>query len=186
MSAKLLKSAALVLALGAATTAAAADYSYDYVEGGFGEITDGDGLFVNGSHDVAPNIALAGGVFLGNTDPNSSDVTMLEFGGVYHQPLKSNLGFNAGLKVLHVNVDAGRWGNHDDTGLVASAGLRFRVQPKIELEGDVKYLTNDILHDGLGAQVAGRFYLDPRFSVAAGVAVDTEMDGLFVALRYNL
>ena len=85
-----------------------------------------------------------------------------------------------------ISVDAGRWGNHDDTGLVASAGLRFRVQPKIELEGDVKYLTNDILHDGLGAQVAGRFYIDPRFSVAAGVAVDTEMDGLFVALRYNL
>lgn len=189
MSVKFLKTAALALALGASGAAAAADYSYNYVEGGFGEIDDGDGFFVNGSHDIAPNVALAGGVFLGSFDVpfnNDADVTALEFGALYHQPLKSNLGFNAGLKLLHINVDAGRWGDADDTGLVASAGLRFRVQPKIELEGNLKYLSNDLIDDGLGADVAGRFYIDPRLSVAVGLAMDTELDGLFLGLRYNL
>lgn len=190
MPANLIKSSLLALALGASATASAADFSYNYIEGGYAEVDNGDGLFVDGSHDIAPHIALAGGVFLGSVDP-SVDVTELEFGAVYHQPLKSNLGFNAGLKLLRVSVDlpswAKGWGAKDsDTGLVANAGLRFRVQPKIDLEGNLKLVSNDMIDDGLGADLGARFYVDPRLSLSAGLAVDTEFDGIVLGARYDL
>ena len=187
MSANLIKTSLLALALGASTAASAADFSYNYVEGGFGEIDHGDGLFVNAAHDIQKNIGLVGGIFIGNYDP-SVDVTAIEFGAQYHQPIKSNLGFNAGLKILHVNVDLPAWANgkDSDTGLIANAGLRFRVQPRIDLEGDLKLSTNDLIDDGLGADLGARFHVDPHLSFAAGLAVDTELDGLYLSARYDL
>lgn len=187
MSAKLIKTSLFALALGASAAAAAADFNYNYVEGGYGEIDHGDGLFVNGAHDIQKNIGLVGGIFVGSTDPGF-DVTMLEFGAQYHQPLKSNLGFNAGIKILHINVDLPNWanGNDSDTGLVANAGLRFRVQPKIDLEGDLKLVSSDMIDDGLGADLGARFYVDQHLSFAAGLAVDTELDGLYLSARYDL
>ncbi|HEX4869541.1 MAG TPA: hypothetical protein VFV15_02295 [Moraxellaceae bacterium] len=191
MSVKLFKTAALALALGMSGAASAADFSYNYVEAGFGELdNDGEALFVNGAFDVAKNIGLVGGLYIGDVDPNV-DVTGLEFGAQFHQTLKSNLSFNAGLKLLHIEAEFDHpvFGSQDldDTGFIANAGLRFQVQPKIQLEGDLKYSSNDLLDDdGFGAQVAGRFYLDNRFSIAPGLAMDTEFDGLFVGLRYDL
>lgn len=187
MSAKLIKTSLFALAVGASAAASAADFNYNYVEGGFGEIDHGDGLFLNAAHDIQKNIGLVGGLFVGDTDPGF-DFTAFEFGVQYHQPLKSNLGFNAGLKILHTSVDLPSWarGNDSDTGLVANAGLRFRVQPKIELEGDLKLVSSDMIDDGLGADVGARFYVDPHLSFAGGLAVDTELDGLYLGVRYDM
>lgn len=187
MSANLIRGGLLALALAASGSAAAAGFNYNYVEGGFGEIDNGEVLFANFGYDLQKNFGLAGGLYIGDTDPGF-DVNMLEFGGVFHQPIKSNLDFNASLKLLHVNVDGGpAWarGRFDDseTGLIASAGLRFQVQPKLQLEGDLKLSSNDLIDDGLGLQAAVRYYLAPKVSVAGGLAIDTELDGLFVSLR---
>ena len=187
MRTNLIRGGLLALALGASGSAAAAGFSYNYIEGGFGEIDDGEVLFANVGYDIQKNFGLAGGLYIGDTDPGF-DVTALEFGGVFHQPIKSNLDFNASLKLLHVEVDGGpAWANgrfdESDTGLIASAGLRFRVQPKLELEGDLKLSSNDLIDDGFGAQAALRYYLAPKVSVAGGLAIDTELDGLFVSLR---
>lgn len=191
MASTLFKTAALALALGVSGAAAAADFNYNYVEAGFAELEDdGDALFVQGAYDVAKNIGLVGGLYLGDYDPNV-DVTGLEFGLQFHQTLKSNVAFHAGLKLLHIEAewDHPAWGGweEDDTGFIANAGLRFKVQPKIELEGDLKYSSNDMLvDDGLGVQAAARFYLNDQFSIAPGLAMDTEFDGLFVGVRYDL
>lgn len=191
MRANLIRGGLLALALAASGSAAAAGINYNYIEGGFGELEgDGDALFFNGAFDISKNVGLVGGLYFGDYDPNV-DITGIEFGAQYHQPLKSNLSFHAGIKVLHIEAE---W-NHpvfggyeeDDTGLIANAGLRFQVQPKIQLEGDLKFTSNDMLvDDGIGAQVAARFYLDQNFSIAPGLAVDTELDGIFVGLRYDL
>lgn len=192
MPANLIRGGLLALALAASGSAAAAGFNYNYVEGGFGELEgDGDALFFNGAHDINKNVGLVGGLYLGDYDPNV-DITGLEFGVQYHQPLKSNLSFHTGIKILHIEAEWNHpvWGNGyeaDDTGLIANAGLRFQVQPKIQLEGDLKFSSNDMLvDDGIGLQVAARFYLDQNFSIAPGVAIDTELDGIFVGLRYDL
>lgn len=187
MRANLIKGGLLALALTTSGGAAAANFNYNYVEGGFGEIDNGEVFFANVGFDLQKNFGLVGGLYIGDTD-SGFDVTMIEFGGIYHQPLKSNLSFNASLKLLHVEVDGGPglgnwWREVDDTGLVASAGLRFQVQPKLQLEGDLKLTSNDLIDDGIGAQAALRYYLTPKVSVAGGLAIDTELDGLFVSLR---
>lgn len=192
MKTTFVKASLLALALGTSAEASAATFNYNYVEGGFGELdSDGDALFLRGAHDIAKNWGLVGGLYFGDVDPGA-DVNAFEFGVQYHQPLKSNLGFHAGVQLLHVEVD---FDNHpvfgfarseDDTGLIANAGLRFQVQPQFQLEGDVTLSSNDMLDDGLGLRGAARYYFTNELSAAGGLAVDTELDGLFVSLRYDM
>lgn len=192
MKKTMMKAGLLALALGT-SAAAHAEFNYSYLEGGFGEIDEGDVLFARGGFDVTKNVSLVGGLYVGDYDPGF-DVTAFEVGGQFHQPIKGNLSFHAGLQLLHVEVD-GEWrhpvfGTYkikaDDTGFIANAGLRFQVQPKLQLEGDVKLSSNDVIDDGVGAEGAVRYYFDKQFSVAGGLAIDTELDGLFVSLRYDL
>lgn len=196
MKKMMMKAGLLALALGASSAANAA-FNYSYIEGGFGEIDDGEVLFAKGAFDLTKNFGLVGGLYMGDADPDF-DVTALEVGAQFHQPLKGNLSFHAGLQVLHVEVEGdivvnmGPFGTFrrsydaDDTGLIANAGLRFQVQPKLQLEGDLKLSSNDMIDDGLGAEGAVRYFFDPKLSVAGGLAIDTELDGLFVSLRYDL
>lgn len=188
MKKAILTASLLALGLGAASSATAAGFDYSFVEGGFGELDHGDAFFLNGSYDIDRAWALTGTLLSGNVDPDF-DVLGLEVGAQYHQPLKANLSFETGLKILHIKVD-GNVGpfsaSDDDTGFVANAGLRFQVQPRLQLEGDVKYLSNDLIDDGLGLQGAVRYYLDPKLSIAGGLAIDTELDGLFASVRYDL
>jgi opacity protein-like surface antigen len=189
MKTTFVKASLLALALGTSAAASAAEFNYNYVEGGFGELdSDGDALFLRGAHDIDKNWGLVGGLYVGDADPNI-DVTAFEVGAQYHQPLKSNLGFHAGLQLLHVEVDVDTpfgSASDDDTGLIANAGLRFQVQPQFQLEGDVTLSSNDMLDDGLGLRGAARYYFTNELSAAGGLAVDTELDGLFVSLRYDM
>lgn len=202
MRKQILKSALLAAAILGATSAMAAPINYSYVEGGFGQLDEGDAVFFNGAKDLNQNWDLVGGLEIGQFDFGAMganadiDLTMLEIGGQYHQPVDSRLSWHAGLKLLYVKVEGdithpvfGTIGSfdEDDVGLVANGGLRFLVNPKFQLEGDIKLFMNDALaDDGLGLQGAARYYFDPKFSVAGGLAVDTELDGLFVSLRYDL
>lgn len=192
MSANLIRGGLLALALAVSGSAAASDLNYNYIEGGFGELEgDGDALFFNGAFDITKNVGLVGGVYFGDYNPNV-DITGVEFGVQFHEALRSNMSFHAGIKLLHIEAEWSHpvWGNGyeaDDTGFIANAGLRFKVQPNLQLEGDLKLSSNDMLaDDGLGAQVAARFYVNDQFSIAPGLAVDTELDGIFVGLRYDM
>lgn len=190
MKKTIVKASLLAVAMGLSSLAAAADsFSYNYIEGGFGELDggdfdDGEALFVRGAYDIANNIGLVGGVYLGEIE--DTDVTALEIGAQFHQTIQSNLSFHAGVRLFHLEVEAGA-GEEDDTGFIVNAGLRFQVQPKLQLEGDVKYLSNDLMDDdGLGLEAGVRYYLNPQLSIAGGLAVDTEFDGLVLGVRYDL
>lgn len=182
--------------LGAASAMAATTFNYNYVEGGLGQLDEGEAVFVNGAVDINKNWGLVGGLERGSVDPDF-DITLLEAGAQYHQQIDSRLSWHAGLKLLYVKVEGDfvvvtgfgtmrQSFDADDTGLVANGGLRYQVNPKFQLEGDIKLFQNDAWDDGLGLQGAARYYFDPKLSVAGGLAIDTELDGLFVSLRYDL
>lgn len=194
MKKRVIKAGLLAVAMLASTATMAAPFNYNYIEGGVGELDEGDALFVNGAMDINKNWGIVGGLELGSFDPDY-DITLLEAGAQYHQQVNSRLAWHAGLKLLYVNIDGPNYnqglGNGsndaDDIGLVANGGVRFLVTPKFQLEADVKHFKNDaLLDDGLGLQGAARYYFDPRLSVAGGLAIDTELDGLFASLRYDL
>lgn len=187
-----IKAGLLSLALGLPTFASAATFNYNYLEAGFGELDDGEALFVNGAFDIDKNWGLVGGLAFGDVDPDV-DVTSLQVGAQYHQPLKGNLSMQAGARLWYIEADypTGPFGSgsasDDDIGLFANVGLRFQVQPRFQLEGDIVLTSNDMLQDdGLGLQAAGRYYIDQRLSVAGGLAVDSLLDGLFISVRYDL
>ncbi len=202
MKTAVVKAGLLALAMGVSAGASAQSFNYNYVEGGFGELDDGDAVFVNGAMDINKNWGIVGGLEVGSLDIpyGDADVTLLEIGAQYHDQVKSNFSVQAGLKLLYADVEfdfdpcpgmgfpsCKSSGSDDEIGLVGNVGGRLQVQPRLQLEGDIKLIANDALEDdGLGLQGAVRYYFDPKLSVAGGLAIDTELDGLYINLRYDL
>lgn len=171
--------------LGLGVNAAHAAFSYDYVEGGFGEIDEGDALFVNASKSIDKNLFILGGVYAGEQDiPGQGDVDgfYLEGGLGYAMPLNQQTDFFVNAQLLYADADE----VDDDLGGIARAGVRFVPLDKVELEGSAAWSTNDLLvDDGLGLSASARYYFAPQVSAALGFSSDTELDGAFVSLRYN-
>lgn len=174
---------ASVLALSAGV-ASAASFSYDYVEGGYGEVDEGDSLFVGGSKALDKNLYVLGSVYALDFDGDVNGM-YLEGGLGYHVPLSAQADFFVNGQLLYANF------NHvghddDDLGGIARAGLRFMPVDKLELEGSVALSSNDFLvDDGIGVSASARYYIDPRFSAALGYSADTELDGFFLNARYD-
>jgi hypothetical protein len=174
--------------LGLGINAASAAFSYDYVEGGFGEIDEADSLFLNASKSIDKNLHVLGGVAMvdsGISIPGyDGDGFYVEGGLGYAMPLTPQADFFANAQVLYANFDVP--GEDDDIGGIARAGLRFIPLDKVELEGSAAMSSNDFLiDDGFGLSASARYYFDPRLSAAVGWSRDTELDGAFLSVRYN-
>ena len=170
----------LVAALALMASAAhAAPISYDYVEGGFGEIDEADALFLGGSKSLDKNLFMLGSAYV--IDENNSDAFILEGGLGYHLPLNSQTDLFFNGQLLYVDVDS----VGDDLGAILRAGVRYMPAEKIELEGSLAASSNDLLlDDGLGVSVSGRYHFTPQFSGAVGLHSDTELDGVSFSVRY--
>jgi hypothetical protein len=192
--------ASLLLSAGAAT---AGDFSYDYVEGSFGEtVLDGDLINLGGSVSLDKQFGLIGS--LGLVDFDYGDGTVLRAGGLFHTELQPKLDLVATLELawsdyefnapaaavtipgLGVVVAGGGKYSDDDLGFIASGGVRFELTEEVELEGKLTLTEVDPFDDGLGLQAAARYYMTPEFSAAVGLANDADFDGLFINARYNL
>lgn len=181
---------ALAALLAGSAAANAGDFSYDYIEGTFGETeADGDILGFGGSVSLDKQFGLVGG--LGIVDFDGGDGMVLRGGGLFHTPIQKNLDFVGTLELVYSDweVDAGpfnaKWSD-DDLGLAASGGVRFQVQDNFELEGRLTLTEVDPFDDGLGLYATARYYMNKQFSASAGVAADAVYDGLFINLRYDL
>lgn len=172
---------AVALTAGAAN---AAPFSYDYVEGGFGETGNGDSLFIGGSNSLDRNLYVLGNVYAIDPDRGGNGA-YLEGGLGYHVPMSAQADFFVNGQLLYANFDVPR-GDDDDLGAIVRAGLRFMPVNQLELEGSVAMSSNNFLvNDGLGLSVSARYHVDPRLSAAIGYSADTELDGAFVNVRYG-
>lgn len=168
-----------------AGVANAAPFSYDYVEGGFGEVDSGDSIFVGASKSLDKNLYVLGNVYAVDFDHGVNGV-YLEGGLGYHVPLSAQADFFTNAQLLYSRFDVPN-GNHDDLGAIARAGLRFTPVDKLELEGSLALSSNDFLvNDGLGLSASARYHFDPRLSAAIGYSSNTELDGAFINVRYAL
>lgn len=180
-----LASAALFVS---AVTAHAETFSYDYLEGGFGEAssargTDGDVIWLGGAKSLDKPFGLLGS--LGIIDYNGGDGMVLRGGGLFHKPLQKDLDLFASVEMVYSDYDFGIFSD-TDIGLAAAGGVRFAVQDNFELEGKLTLTEVDPFDDGLGLQFGARYFIDKQLSAAAGIASDTEYDGIYVSLRYAL
>lgn len=164
---------------------ARADFSYDNVQVGFGEIDDdAEALFAGGSKSINRNLFVLGNAYAVDSDLGVEGM-YLEAGLGYAMPMTPEADFFVNGQVLYANFDVP--GDDDDIGGIARAGVRFAPMNNVELEGAAAMSSNDLLlDDGFGVDAAARFHFDPRFSAAVGFSKDTELDGLFVNVRYQM
>lgn len=171
------------LLLMAASIVAADPFSYDYVEAGVGEVDEGESVFAGFSRSLGSGVYGLGSIY--SVDFGPVDGMYVEGGLGYKAPVNGNVSAFVNGQLLYANVDTRR-GDDDDLGAIARAGLKFKPSDKVELEGALALSSNDFLiDDGLGLEVAGHYYFDPRFSLGLGVASDTELDGVFLKARYH-
>lgn len=177
--------------LGLSASVSHAAFSYNYVEGGFGEIDDGEALFIGGSQQINQNLFVLGSLY--SVDPNINlGITGYDGKGFYAEaglgwsmPLAPQADFFATGQILYADLDLPVDG--DDLGAVARAGLRYSPVSQIELEGSAALSDNDLLiDDGFGLSASARYYFMPQLSAAIGYSMDTELDGAFINVRYNL
>lgn len=191
MRMKILSATAL---LAFASTTQAASPNYSYIEGSFGEL-DGDAsaVYVGGSMALDRKLAFVGA--LGVTDYDIGNGLVVRGGGLYRKSLQRELDVYGSLELVYSDYDyrwpgigAGTWasGSDQDIGLVATVGMRWMLQDNFEVAGKLTLTEVDPFEDGLGLGVSARYYLDRQLSAAAGIASDTEFDGIFVNLRYDL
>lgn len=172
------------LVAASAGLAQASDFSYNYLEGGFGEVDKGDAIFIGGSKAVDKNLYLLGHVQAIDMK-HDVDGYYLSGGVGYHVPLTATADAFADVRLLYANVDF-PGGDKDDFGAIGRVGVRVMPVQKVELEGSLSASSNDLLvDDGLGFTVAGRYHFDSNLSAALGYSHETELDGAFVNVRYG-
>ncbi|CBL44495.1 hypothetical protein HDN1F_09120 [gamma proteobacterium HdN1] len=187
---KLLVSGAFMLA---SATASAAGFNYTYVEGGYGEVDNGDAFFVAGSAQLQRGLSVIGSYHRVDFDgPFDGDIYTV--GAQINTPVGPATDFFASASAVRMEVDTTRrvlWYREKvtarDTGLLVRAGLRHQLQSNLHLEGDVSYNTNDFWDENeLGIRGAVRYFFAPQVSAAVGFASDQELDGIFVSGRFEL
>jgi hypothetical protein len=174
--------------LGLSASVSHAAFSYSFVEGGAGEVDEGDALFLKGSQSVNPNIFVLGGVHMVDSGINipgyDGEGFYAQAGLGYAMPMAPEVDVFATAELLYANFDFP--GDDDDLGHIARLGIRYIPVDRIELEGSVAHSANDFLvDDGIGMTGAARYYMTQEFSAAIGYSKDTELDGAFFNVRYD-
>lgn len=188
---KALFASALMLA---STTAGAAGFSYSYLDLGYGELDEGDALFIGGAAQVQRGMSVIGSFYTVDFD-GDADGEILTVGVQFNTPVGPGTDFVGSVQLINAEVEQeiylGRFVgtrtiSEDDTGLLLRAGLRHSVQQNFQLEGDISYNTNDLWEDDeFGIKAGARVYFDRQLSMAVGVANDQELDGLYVSGRFD-
>lgn len=163
-------------------------FSYDYVEGGAGEVDEGDALFLNGSKSLSRNVFVLGSAYMVDPDINipgyDGEGFYVEGGIGYAMPMAPELDVYATAQLLYADLDVP--GEDNDVGYITRLGLRYQPMQQVELEASAALSENDLLiDDGVGASGSARYRMTPQWSAAVGYSTDTELDGAFLNVRYD-
>lgn len=175
------RSLTALLALGLPLTAMGQGISYNYADVRYGDADGGlDGVVGEVSGQVADQFFLRGGVSLLSNSGVDLDTFTGEFG--LRHALNRDVELQGTLGLIHADIDT-PGSSSDDTGLLATGGIRAMVAPQFEVEGTLIYEDNDVLDDGLDARFGGLFHFTPRLAAGASYRVDNEL--LTIGGRYD-
>lgn len=181
----------LLVCLLALPFAAYADgFQYTYLDAGYINSrgarglfdADGNGFGVGGayafSHTFNAFADYSDQHFNGRSDGSSYD-----FGVGGHWPIQRDLDFVAGLSWVHANVDT-PFGSGSDNGLGVNAGVRYRYNKHLGLQGGIEDV--NISGANTALDVAARYYLSAKFAVGGGLVIDNGHVGWNVGVRVPL
>lgn len=191
---KMMKSGVLtVLALGVATTAPAADFSYSWVDAGWAQsdLDDvnetGDGFFVRGSVGFGTNWFASAGYRQVSFDVGGfdADFDLIDVGFGGHLPLTDKIDGVARISYIDVSADGPFGSSADDNGYGLSAGIRALVAPQFELEASLEYTDLDDSGDSTAGRLGARFHFTPAWAVGAEVLFGDDQTDFGLYGRYS-
>ncbi|WP_052367475.1 hypothetical protein [Algiphilus aromaticivorans] len=168
------------LMAGLPLTAAAQGLSYNYVDVRYGDADNLDGIVGEISGQISDEFFLRGGVSLLSDSGVDADIFTGELG--MRHAIDRDVDLLGTIGVQHVEVEAGNT-SRDDTGLLATGGVRTMLTPEVELEGTLIYEDNDLIEDGLDARFGGLYHFTPRLALGANYRIDNEL--LTLGARYD-
>jgi hypothetical protein len=187
----------VVLACATSIVRADDDFSYTYLEAFYVNTEssefepgvdegDGEGLQLNGSLELMEHVFLFVDYLELDLD-SGLDLALLNPGlGLNFDVFKPA---NAFLKLgyLHAEVDSPS-SDFDDNGYSVAGGLRVRVLPKVELEGEATYMDLDKANgDERVIDAKARYYLTPHVALQGGAEIDSDFDATWlIGVRGNL
>lgn len=179
----------IALMAGLPLTAVAQGLSYNYADVRYATADDWSGLDPDGvtgevSGQISDELFLRGGISMLSDSPVDVDTFSGELG--LRHAIDRDVDLQGTIGVLHAEAD-GPGGSDDDTGFLATGGVRAMLTPEVELEGTLIYEENDILDaaydDGIDARFGGLYHFTPRLALGANYRVDNEL--LTLGGRYD-
>jgi hypothetical protein len=131
-----------------------------------------DGIGLEGSYLVLPNIYAVGAITRSEADDaNSTESTLFELGGGYRQEIMAGMDLNAGLRVLHDDIKSEPQ-SQVKMGLRADVGVRKQLLPQLEGALAVSYVERSRLARGFLSGSA-LYAFTPSLSVGAEIVASS-------------
>lgn len=175
----------------AATSVAAQDLSYDFIEfryaeteidvDGFDEV-DGDGYQLGGSFALTPDVHAF--VDYENLEFDQDvEAAGFEIGLGYQIPVGRSTDLVMRVAYVDAEVDT-PFGDFNDDGFSVSAGFRGLLSDSIELRGGASYVDLDRSGDDTSLQLGADFYLNESFSVGPELTLTDETTTWTLGARF--
>lgn len=171
-----------LLALSSSMTSVHANnFKYNYAQIGYTFINDfkiDQGVKVSGSYDVGYNVNILGSYFLSTSSESNTDIDLNVYtlGLGYHADMSDATDVIAEIGLFNTSADA-KVNNititNDDSGYTLSAGVRHKLQEKIEVLARFDHRNSDNTTDTTFT-LGGRYHINLRWSV--GVDFNTGAD----------
>ena len=169
---------AALAALGAQP--AAAEFSYNLIEGSYISGDDFSGFGVSGSMELTSEFFGLASFDALDADNSPADASWLTVGAGYNRAINEMLDIVATASLEHVDVD----GAGSELGFGLGVGLRGRLVDQLELHGGLKYTDVDDNSDTT-LQVGGRWYFTPNFAGGLDLQDNDFGSTLRFSVRYD-
>ncbi|HET9679775.1 MAG TPA: outer membrane beta-barrel protein [Gammaproteobacteria bacterium] len=154
--------------------AQASNFSYSYVEGGYADFDDTDGLWVGGGYEFMPNFHVVGDLY------SLDEADIMEVGVGYHTAISDKADVYGNLKLVNFEV-----GPFDDDGLGLEGGVRFALAPRFELGGGIRYYSFDEFDSESNLFVRGAFDVASNLAISLEVETGDIMDKMLLGARLS-
>lgn len=120
---------------------------------------------------------------------NSATYNVFSFGAIYHHQLSqsknTDINYRFGLEKYDYDIDTSIVDVSDnETGFVFGAGVRHRIDSKIELDGNIALYTDG--PDGIAFDLGGKYHFTPQFALQASMQIGGDYDTLRLGGRYTI
>ncbi len=143
---------------------------------------DFTGIRVGGAAQFHPNLFVTGALTTVSND--GVDIDTLDVGLGYRSAISTDTDVVGIIGVIWADVDAGRFGGDDDTGLALTGGVRSALAPRFEVGAYAGYV--ELFGDGDVSLIGeGLLHLSPRIALAGSVSLSDDVNVLTFGARWD-